>query len=85
MKSTVGCVRFRDGHLARRDVLSIERKQLIGAGFRAHTITLTRADGSSKEADLWTQDQPTLSDMLNAVQLLFDGEPGSLAWDAPCP
>jgi hypothetical protein len=27
MKSTLGCVRFRDGHLALRDVLSLERNE----------------------------------------------------------
>ena len=63
-----------------RDGLSLERAQLRRAGFRPHCLTLATENGSTKEAELWIQDEPTLSDLLNAAHLLFQDEPGSLSW-----
>ena len=63
-----------------RDALSLEQTQLRRAGFRPHRLQLTRDDGSVKEAELWIQDAPALSDLLNAAHLLFQDEPGSLSW-----
>ena len=85
MKSTRASVWFRDGRLVLRDVLDEERRELLRAGFRRHTITLTRDDGSTKEADLWIQDTPSLTQMLNAVHLMFDDEPGSISWVSGTP
>lgn len=78
----MSCIRFRDGRLVLRNVVDADRTELLRAGFRRHTITLTREDGSTKKADVWAQDAPSIPQMLNAAHLLFDDEPGSISWKA---
>ena len=61
-------------------VLPEREEHLRRAGFHAHALQLRRDDDSVVEADLWIQDEPRLTDFLNAALLLFDDEPGALTW-----
>lgn len=79
-KSTRAAIRYRNGQLIMQDVLRREAVELRRAGFRAFPIQLTRDDGLVLEADLWSQESPTLAAYLNAAYLLFDDAPGSLSW-----
>jgi len=80
VKLTLAAVRFRDGRMVLRDVLTHQRIELLRAGFRPFTITLDADRGGTREADLWMQEAPSLADYLNAANLLFQNEPGSLTW-----
>lgn len=84
-KTTRGAVRYRDGRIVVMDVLRRERMHLLQAGFSPHQLVLQRDDGSRVESELWTQDDPCLADYLNAANLLFGDEPGSLSWHALSP
>ncbi len=79
-KTIRAAIRYRNGQLVMQDVMRREAVELRRAGFRAWPIQLTREDGRRLEADLWSQERPTLADYLNASYLLFDDEPGSLSW-----
>lgn len=85
LKLIRAAIRYRDGALILKDVLHERAKDLRRAGFRAYCIRLAHDNGSQVEADLWSQEPPTVSDYLNAVQLLFDNEPGSLSWEGHPP
>lgn len=80
-KTTRGAVRYRDGRMTILNVLRHERVHLRRAGFRSYLLTLVRNDGSRVQSDLWTQDEPTLADCLNAAHLLFNDDPGSVFWE----
>ena len=77
---TRAVVRHRDGAIVLLDVLRKEAAMLWRAGFRPHVMRLQPDQGCALEANLWTRDQPRLSDYLNAALLLFGDEPGSLSW-----
>ena len=62
-------------------MLRKEAAILWRAGFRPSVLRLRRDRGGVVEANLWTQDEPRLTDYLNAAVLLFGDEPGSLSWD----
>jgi len=85
LKLIRAAIRYRDGTVILKDVLHERAKDLRRAGFRAYCIRLAHDNGSQLEADLWSQEPPTVSDYLNAVQLLFDNEPGSLSWEGHPP
>lgn len=80
LKLIRAAIRYRDGAFILKDVLHERASDLRRAGFRAYPIHLAHDNGSQLEADLWSQEPPRVSDYLNAVQLLFDNEPGSLSW-----
>lgn len=80
-KTPRGAVRYRDGRMAILDVLRHERVHLRRAGFRNYLLTLARIDGSRVQSDLWMQDEPTLTEYLNAAHLLFGDDPGSVFWE----
>jgi hypothetical protein len=81
VKLSLAAVRFRDGRMVLRHVLGQERIELLRAGFRPFTIRLAADRGGTQEADLWMQEKPSLADYLNAANLVFLNEPGSLSWD----
>jgi hypothetical protein len=73
-------VKYRDGQFILMGVFADEARNLERAGFRAYPLRLHRDDGTVVTSDLWIQDEPKLTDYLHAGFLLFDDEPGSLAW-----
>lgn len=77
---TSAVILYRDGTLVLREVLDPDRRHLLRAGFRPFRLRLTREDGSSSGGTLWMQDDPSVSDYLNAARYLFLDEPGSLSW-----
>lgn len=77
---TRAVVRNRDGGATLHDVLSKESAMLRRAGFRSYSIRLEPDHGPALEANLWSQDEPRLTDYLNAALLLFGDQPGSLSW-----
>lgn len=80
VRLTLAAVRFRNGQMVLRAVLSREREQLLRAGFHPTILSLASDSGAITEADLWAQEDPSLCDMLNAAILVFQDEPGSLSW-----
>jgi len=76
----MAAVKYRDGRFILIGVFEDEARDLERAGFRPHPLRLHRDDGTVVTADLWIQDEPKLTDYLHAAFLLFDDEPGSLAW-----
>lgn len=81
---TRAVIRYRDGYRAIADVLRREKVHLRRAGFRSYQLTLERHDGSCVQSELWMQDEPHLADYLNAANLLFGDEPGSVRWAPRC-
>ena len=78
---TRAVVRYRDGAAVLLHVLRKEAATLRQAGFRPHSIALQPDQGPTLVANLWTQDDPRLTDYLNAALLLYGDEPGSLSWE----
>ena len=85
LKLIRAAIRYRDGSCVLKDVMRERSKELRRAGFRAYCIRLAHDDGAQIEADLWSQEPPSVADYLNAVHLLFDNEPGSLSWEGHQP
>lgn len=83
LDTTSSVLRYRDGCVVLMNALRVGEEDLRRAGFRAYWIRFKHDDGSRFAGELWSQDLPTLADYLNAAQLLFDTQPGSLSW-APC-
>lgn len=79
-RRTEAAVKYRDGQFILLAVFAAEARDLTRAGFRAYALQLRRDDGTVIEGDLWIQDEPRISDYLNAAVLLFDDQPGSLNW-----
>ena len=77
---TRAVVRDREGGATLHDVLNNESAMLRRAGFRSFSIRLEPNEGPALEANLWSQDEPRLTDYLNAALLLFGDQPGSLSW-----
>jgi len=73
-------VRYRDGRAILRWLSPQDPRDLLRAGFRPFQLVLRRQDGSELEGSLWMQDDPSTADYLNAANLLFLDEPGSLSW-----
>ena len=80
LKRTEAAIKYRDGQMILFQVLPQHEQHLRRAGFHVHVLQLRRDDDSVVEADLWIQDEPRLTDLLNAALLLFDDEPGALTW-----
>jgi len=80
LHTTSAVLRYRDGCVVLMNALRVGEEDLRCAGFRAYWIRFEHDDGSRFAAELWSQDLPTLADYLNAAQLLFDTQPGSLSW-----
>lgn len=80
LKRSQAAIKYRDGQMILLQVLPHREQHLRRAGFHAHVLELRRDDDSVVEAELWIQDEPRLTDFLNAALLLFDDEPGALTW-----
>jgi hypothetical protein len=78
--TTRAAIRYRDGGMVLTAALQREKVQLRRAGFCPYPLTLERHDGSCVQSELWMQDEPHLADYLNAANLLFGDEPGSIRW-----
>ena len=73
-------IQYRDREMVLRNVSDRDRRHLLRAGFHPNRLTLARDAGGELVGTLWTQEEPSVPDYLNAATLLFGDEPGSLSW-----